>query len=355
MEKLEQSPQEQKFDDNVNDIFNKAVEEASSMPENQEIIIDESPHHEPEIIIEDDHVHHEPTPEIEEERRREINIKKKLSSIQREKNRLADENRRLSEEVYRSQQQAAMIQQQLETSGQAAMYHNEEKLKLEQANLRESYKKANEIGDYESSADISVHLGKIGAKLESIDTYKAQQTQQMMHFQQMAAQYQQNPYAQQYQHSNQPEPYQDNAIKDYWISKNPWFNEESHHYDPDKAEATIKAANVFEQYLSDEGRHDLINTPYYYDEIDKYVQTYKQPSQQPRQTVAPVRRTSSGSYTPEQSSNRVHLSKDAIDIAKRMGVDPKTYAKELHKIQKNDSSAMNRGDFSYLQQYGYVK
>ncbi len=169
-------------------------------------------------------------------------------------------------------------------------------------------------------------LSMASAEYHNLNTMKAQQDI-----------YEQPQYQQQQQQQYIP-PHQD-PEKQYkvrrFVDENSWFNPQSDDYDNELAYTLDNWCNQFDRNMQAAGRgHEIMSDDYFF-ELNKaaqtlYTQKYQQrggdlPMKQSRGTVAPVR---SGGYSPQQQSGgqqTVKISADEKDMARRLGIDDKTY------------------------------
>lgn len=296
----------------------------------------------------------------EEEQQREIKERKKASRLQREKYQLAEKNRVIEEEYHRIRQENEVLRNQQMTSSNASLLHYENSIKLQQANLKESLKKAYDMQDMEMVADINMELGRLGSEVSAVNSYKSQEALAQQ-------QYQQQAYQQQYQQQQEPQQLQLNDETIEWANRNPWLVENNAEYDPEKVNEAGAFINYLDNYLARNGRHDEYQTQSYFDAIDQHMNTVfghqnpppRQQQQQlsmnrPQQHVAPVRR-SGGGGSGYAAPTQVRLSTDEKDMARKLGVPLESFAKQKVADMKKMEKAREVGDLHTLARYGQIR
>jgi hypothetical protein len=240
--------------------------------------------------------------------------KKKFSKIQRERHRLLAENKRLKEEY-------ETIKSYVNHSNNASMVHYEDSVKLQMDKAKEAKKRAFELNDVDGIVDADAELAQVAAKLENLNSWKAQET---------ARQYQQSqqPQApqQQYQDYDSYGAEDDNEDVRTWLNQNKWFDENASEYDPDKADAVRAYADSLDFDLRRRGKEEVILTPEYFKKIDQYANYISDQSRSPYRSpsIATVKR---GTPVGQSSSKKVKLSLDEQDMARRLGVKEEDYVK----------------------------
>lgn len=363
---MENNETMESIDDIFKNVFNDEKTE-SNISQHDPVDTKSNYEEEPITVIEDDpiedtKVSYEPqSPQVEEEQQREVQERKKASKLQREKFQLAEQKRQVEEEAMRLRYENELLRNQQATSSNASLLHYENSIKLQQANLKESLKKAYDMQDMDMVADINLELGRLGAETNAVNNYRVQEAYSNQ-------QYQPNPY-QQYPHQYQQPEYQYqepqqaelNDTTLHWAEKNPWFNPSSSQFDEDKHRAVMAYAGVLDDSLRREGREDLLATPYYFDAIDQYVgQTFNR--QQPQQSlsmnrsqvpVAPVRR--GGAPMGGNHANQVRLDADEKEMARKLGVPLEAFAKQKILNEKQNQYYRETGDVKALAQRGQIR
>lgn len=239
--------------------------------------------------------------------------KKKFSKIQRERHRLLAENRRLKEEY-------ETIRTYVDHSNNASMIHYEDSVKLQLDKAKEAKKRALELSDIDGVVDADAELAAVSAKLENLNSWKAQES------------------VRQYQQSRQPQPthpqysteeyYPEEDSEDVknWLSKNSWFDENSPHYNEEKADAVRAYADSLDFDLRRKGKEHMILTPQYFNKIDQYAayvsddqkSSYRSPN------IASVKRSAPVN---SPTVKKVKLTPDEQDLARRLGIAEENYVK----------------------------
>jgi hypothetical protein len=210
-------------------------------------------------------------------------------------------------------QERDALRQRLSTGETWALEETKKRAVLEVAEAKRAYRDAYEEGDAEKIADAQAQLS-----VATVDQQRVQQIQP-----QFTLQPEQKPVYNQPQAEtpvSAPEP--DTRAKE-WGDENEWFGADD--------EMTSFALGVH-QKLVKEGVPPSTN--HYYERIDarmrevfpgKFEDAPKKGKRQPSTVVAPAGRTPKG--------RKVVLTKSQVSIAKRLGVSPEDYAKEVIKQQ----------------------
>lgn len=119
--------------------------------------------------------------------------------------------------------------------------------------------------------------------------------------------------------SVQPQPVQPDAKARAWQERNSWFG---------KDEEMTAAALGLHQKLVNNGVE--AGSDEYYSTLDKTMRTrfseyFGEPKAKPRTVVAPATRST--------SSNKIKLTQSQVQIAKKFGLTPEAYAKEVLKLE----------------------
>lgn len=286
---------------------------------------------EQELPIEEEGEEPEEQPEPEEEaepieaseppKKKKQNIGERLSQIQREKYQALDEVRRMREEN-------EQLRQMANTSTQTALNHYDQAVQQRMQAAKEQKIKALESGDIQAQTDADAALSLAAAELYDMNMRKAEyETYKQPQYQQ-----QQQPYI-----PPQQDPEVQYKVRRF-VDENSWFNPQSDDYDPELASHLNGWCNQFERNMQSAGRGNEIYSDDYMYEVNKAARelyTYKHqqrggdlPMKQSRGNVAPVR-SSGFQQNPTQSRSgnqqQTKLSPEERDIAKRLGIDDKTY------------------------------
>tara|TARA_R100000544_G_scaffold32731_2_gene19114 strand:- start:838 stop:1902 length:1065 start_codon:yes stop_codon:yes gene_type:complete len=229
----------------------------------------------------------------------------------------AEENRRLQALVQRGE---SALMQQVKAKAEAQL-----------ASAKESHKKAYETGDTDQITDATQEMLKAQQELKVADDHfvrqrvQEQQAPQQQNFQQQ----QQQPIPQQ-----QPQTIDPKAVA--WLKVNSWFGSD------DQKEMTALAYGIHETLVTKEGVSP--QSDQYYQEVDKRmrvrfpdyfgVENSNEDSNLVTETVTP--RNTQSVVAPSTRNNgskprKVQLTSTQVSLAKRLGISPERYAKELIK------------------------
>ena len=270
-------------------------------------------------------------------------VQKRINKLRYEQN----EERRQKEAAVKMQEEAVRVAQTLSnknkeyesiiTRGEAALVQQikgRAELALQQA--KNTYKKAYEEGDTDNVVDSQEALYKAQAEMAEATKYErnlaAQQPARQQQNYQPAPQQQPQQQQPQQQQSQQPPPV-DPEAKD-WADKNTWF------MSPDNKRMTATAYGLHEEAIVDNAIKP--NTPEYFEFIDSGMrEAYPKFGWQGTSDTDGRNATSTASNrsTVVASSGRnngakprkVKLSSTQISLAKRIGVTPEQYARQLQK------------------------
>lgn len=173
-----------------------------------------------------------------------------------------------------------------------------------------AYREAHEAGDVEAMATAQEQISRVAAALQQSSMYRP-------------TDFPQQKFEDVYR-PPQPAPQVDQSLLE-WREKNKWFDSE-----PLMREYALA---VHKQITQAEGV--LPDNPNYLKRIDnemrkRFPEKFKDSSQPRRRStiVAPADRTGSG------SARRVTLTESQVRVARRLGITPEQYAKELVKQEK---------------------
>jgi hypothetical protein len=189
--------------------------------------------------------------------------------------------------------------------------------KLELNAAKKSYKDAYESGDTERMAEAQEDIAKAALRDEKIKSFRPQALQEESFDVQIPQQYQ-----------SAPKP--DERVMD-WQSDNPWFGQDE--------EMTASALGLHEK-LKRQGVK--IGSEEYYATLDKtmrkrFPESFEEseeveveqkedaPKAKPKTVVAPATRST--------ASKKVKLKTSQVAIAKRLGLTPEQYVRELLKLE----------------------
>ena len=265
-------------------------------------------------------------------------VQKRINKLRYEQN----EERRQKEAALKMQEEAVRVAQTLSyknkeyesiiTRGEAALVQQikgRAELALQQA--KSTYKKAYEDGDTDNVVDSQEALYKAQAEMAEATKYERNLAAQQPARQQQN--YQPAPQQQPQQQQSQQPPPVDPEAKD-WADKNTWF------MSPDNKRMTATAYGLHEEAIVDNAIKP--NTPEYFEFIDSGMrEAYPKFGWQGTSDTDGRNATSTASNrsTVVASSGRnngakprkVKLSSTQISLAKRIGVTPEQYARQLQK------------------------
>ena len=189
------------------------------------------------------------------------------------------------------------------------------KMQLKMA--KKAYKEAYEAGDAEKMMDAQEEIAKAALKEAKIKSFKPQPLQEEKFDVQIQQQY-------------QPAPRLDDKVVE-WQESNPWFGQDE--------EMTASALGLHEKLKrqgvkigSDEYYATLDKTmrkrfPENFEESEEVLEEQKEdaPKAKPKTVVAPATRST--------ASKKVKLKTSQVAIAKRLGLTPEQYVRELLKLE----------------------
>lgn len=281
--------------------------------------------------------------DIDDDLQKQILAKKKLSKLTRERHRLAAETQKLKEE-----NQA--LRNHMEHSSQAAMTHYDNNVQLRIDTAKKEKLKALEIGDMESVVERDQELAAAVAELNTIQSWKTQESIRQYNQQQESQQYQQQQ--QQQQQYYEPPEVELNQETETWIEANPWFDPNSREHIPEVFEDVNDYVASLDEHLARTGKEHQRFTKAYFNKIDAYVnETYGRQApiaaapikmKSSNQYVEPVRNTRSVATPPQKQ--KVTLSPEEIDMARRSGVSEQEFIKyKLIDIEKQKMRGTSNG------------
>jgi hypothetical protein len=192
---------------------------------------------------------------------------------------------------------------------------------LEAAQARKAYKEAYDSGDSDALAEAQEEMMRAQLKLDRAKNFKP------------TVQISENDVKLQTKQSQQPAQMDDKVAE--WVANNPWY------VDPDKKSMSKYAVFIHEELEEKFGR-GFIGTDEYFKRIDKEVkrrfpeefddiEVKNEEEEKPQRTsrlstvVAPAKRST--------SSKKIVLTKTQVALAKKFGLSPEQYARELNKLE----------------------
>ena len=220
---------------------------------------------------------------------------------------ILDENRRLKEVLQSGEKELISSYQ---TSAE-----------LEASQARKAYKEAYDSGDSDALAEAQEEMMRAQLKLDRAKNFKP------------TVQITENDVKLQTKQSQQPAQMDDKVAE--WVSNNPWY------VDPDKKSMSKYAVFIHEELEEKFGRA-FIGTDEYFKRIDTEVkrrfpeefddiEVKNEEEEKPQRTsrlstvVAPAKRST--------SSKKIVLTKTQVALAKKFGLSPEQYARELNKLE----------------------
>jgi hypothetical protein len=220
---------------------------------------------------------------------------------------ILDENRRLKEVLQSGEKELISSYQ---TSAE-----------LEASQARKAYKEAYDSGDSDALAEAQEEMMRAQLKLDREKNFKP------------TVQITENDVKIQTKQSQQPAQMDDKVAE--WVSNNPWY------VDPEKKSMSKYAVFIHEELEEKFGRA-FIGTDEYFKRIDTEVkrrfpeefddiEVRNDEEEKPQRTsrlstvVAPAKRST--------SSKKIVLTKTQVALAKKFGLSPEQYARELNKLE----------------------
>ena len=239
-----------------------------------------------------------------DERRRADAAERERQAALEAANRLLQENKRFKELANKTEQER-----------HTAITESTE---LQLAAAKKAYKEAYDAGDSDALAEAQQAITQATLKLENAKNFTPTPLQE-------------EDFEVQTQQQYQPAPVQDKKLVD-WQSKNPWFGQDE--------EMTAAALGLHEklkrqgmQIGSDEYYATLDNTmrkrfPESFDDLEPEVEVEQKediPKAKPKTVVAPATRST--------APKKIKLKTSQVAIAKKLGLTPEQYVRELLKLE----------------------
>jgi len=258
----------------------------------------------------------------------------KLKYEQHEAMRQREAAERMREEAVRFAQQVVAKNQQYESlisRGEGALVaqiKSRASLALDQA--KSLYKEAYEAGDAQKIIEAQEKL--LNAQTEFREAEKHERVLQNRPRQQV----QQPQYTPQNYVPPQPQVPQPSSKALEWTKRNPWFGPQGNR------SMTALAYGIHETLIREEGVQ--ADTDEYYQKIDAAMRQrfpdYFEKDEEVQVTSAPAQRTPSTVVAPSNRNNgarprKIQLTASQVSLAKRLGISPEQYAKQLIKESSN--------------------
>ena len=240
------------------------------------------------------------------------------------------DERRAKEAALREQQEALAaaqsildenkrLKQMIQTGEKELITTYQSSAELEVAQARRNYKEAYDSGDSDALAEAQEEMMRAQLKLDRAKNFKP------------TVQISENDVQIQVKQPQQPAQMNDKVAE--WVSKNPWY------VDPDKKVMSKYAVFVHEELEEQFGRA-FVGTDEYFKRIDnevkrrfpeEFADIQNEEEEKPQRTsrlstvVAPAKRST--------SSKKIVLTKTQVALAKKFGLSPEQYARELNKLE----------------------
>jgi hypothetical protein len=315
----------------------KAEDEFDFEIEEEQETVEEPEQEEPELEVKDDTPEedqgHSPMPQeiVEELEADELeDYSEKVKQRLKQMKKVWHDERREKEKANREQQEAIrMAQQAMEENKRlkASLSKGEETLaetykqaaELEMKNAERTYKEAHELGDTDQMLAAQRELSAASYKLQQAQTFKPRSLQQ--------GEVDVQPDTNEFQ---APKP---DARTLAWQERNTWFGQDQ--------EMTALALGLHQkleqergvQFIGTDDYWQTVDTtmrrrfPDYFGEdetIDGGGKPVKNAEKKPATVVAPASRS--------RSPKKIVLTKSQVNIAKKLGLTPEQYARELKKM-----------------------
>lgn len=266
------------------------------------------------------------------EEKRQLSTRKFIVKLQRDRMRAEQETKELREKVARLEETAGYM-----NDGVLKQHAVNAGLMLEKAKLAK--RQALEMGDTDAIIQADQEIATATAQQEYLKMIPMPSASKPAPTQPIQEDY------------GEEEAATDPAIE-RWLARNPWCDERSPDYDPDKAADILGYAAGLDTALTRQGRTHEFYSPQYFSRIDNYVRHYDQQSATPKglhmktspSPVAPVK--SSPSRAALQREKDFQLTSEEKEMARLMRVSEDQWK----QAKKDDMQKMKeRG----AMQYGY--
>jgi hypothetical protein len=202
---------------------------------------------------------------------------------------------------------------------QSLVNEYEGRVKAQHQIVVDKLKSAVETGDIDQQIEAQKQLASLALEEERVRSAKQQRAAQAQA--QAQAQAPQQAQAQQ----PAPRPARADPRAESWAERNEWFGQ-------DKA-MTATAFVIHSQLVEEEGFDPAGDD--YYSELDRRIQSefphkFKRSPERPQAAVASARPTARSDSNPKQ----IKLTRSQIEIARKLGVSVKDYARQLQKLAR---------------------
>lgn len=254
-------------------------------------------------------------------------LKKAWHDERRAKEQAAREREAAAEYAQRLQAERDKLRNDLSSGETWALEQAKQRAALQLEAAKRKYRDAYEQGDSEAITDAQQELSRATYQAERVNLLSPRYTQQNVAAQQNSALQQTSQ--QVYNNQAQPQvsaPEPDDKAKS-WGDRNEWFGKDD--------EMTSFALGVHQKLVKDGVPP---STDEYYERIDARMREVfpdrfeqeppKRKKRQPSTVVAPAGRTPKG--------KKVVLTQSQVAMAKRLGISPEAYAREVQKLEANN-------------------
>ncbi len=273
---------------------------------------------------EDDGVEEQAEEEPEEpknEKPSKIDIRERLSQVQRERYQVLQEADALRQENERLRKSAEIA------AGQA-LYQYDENLNRRLEIARAEKARAMEEGDVQQQIDADYNFSRISQEMYQNDLLKAKNDLQASQYQPPVNQYPDN-----------------RVYANQWVQENSWFNSASQDFDEELAHAVDAECREYDLRLKNNGLGHYVMSPGYLNEVSQYAENLRNlrnqsvkkrelNMRQSRSPISPVRNGYSQSAERRQSQSPA-MSAAEKDMAARFGVKNEQYLQQKVKYAKD--------------------
>lgn len=287
--------------------------EENSYQENDEETVDLE-----ENLDEDNEESQEEEPIDEREEKKRLKTRSYIRNLKRTTERTLNENQILREELEKARSASGQL-----SSNIYSQYEENARLRIKNAQM--AWKEALEESDSDKILKAQEELSRSTASLELIQLESARQNAM-----------QKENYQQRY-YEEDPTQRLDPRAK-MWIKQNSWYDQYSSEFDYEKAIEVDSFAAQLNKSLINQGLEHEINSPRYFQKINRYAQNYDQenylnsapikPQKRPVSSVRNVSNHLSGSKQKVQ----IKLTPEEIEMASIMKITPEEYLK--YKVVK---------------------
>jgi hypothetical protein len=262
-------------------------------------------------------------PEKEEPKRSDDDLSGISESVKKRIDKLTFKMREAERREQAAIEYARSLQEENKTFKQKADQFNqgfvteyENRVKTQQQLIMDRYRAAVESGDVDSQVKAQNELAKLAVEEERVRVAKQQREYEVQRA--ITPQPQPQPAQQQ---APRPDP-----KAEAWAERNEWFGAD---------DAMTATAFVIHRKLVEEEGYDPTSDEYY-DALDRRIRgefPHKFKREEPRQAPPPVA-SARPSARSENNPRQVKLTRSQIEIARKLGVSVKDYARQLQKLAR---------------------